>query len=335
MTQTRSPFYRKRALVLGASGFIGYWLARALQAQGAHVTCAVRTAEAAQRLTSEHLGHVVVRRDLTALDDLERWVPALHPAVVFNLAGYGVDRDERDDALAELINHQMVATLAKVVATLPHDEWIGLRLVHVGSALEYGTTGGVLAEDSLCAPTTVYGQTKLAGTRAVQEVAKGAGLDACIARLFTVYGALEHSGRLLPSILQAARTGEPLPLSEGTQRRDFAYVEDVVEGLLRLAVSDVRPGEVVNLATGAMHSVRDFVEAASAIVHLDAASLKFGAVPQRAEEMSHEGVSVARLRALTEWAPTDDITEGVARTIGRLAELSIRRGDTLPNNKSI
>lgn len=333
MRQPRSPFHRKRALVLGASGFIGYWLSRALRAQGAHVTCAVRTPEAAQRLTSEQLGHVVVRRDLTALDELELWLPALRPAVVFNLAGYGVDRGERDDTLADVINHLMVARLAKVVATLPHDEWVGLRLVHVGSALEYGTTGGVLAEDSLCAPTTIYGATKLAGTRAIQEVSGSTGLDACIARLFTVYGALEHPGRLLPSILQAARTGEPLPLSDGTQRRDFTYVEDVVEGLLRLAVSDIRPGEIVNLATGVMHSVREFVEAASAIVHLDAAALRFGALPQRPEEMSHEGVSVARLRALTEWAPTDDITEGVARTIGRLAELPSRRRDTPPNNE--
>jgi nucleoside-diphosphate-sugar epimerase len=321
---TRSPFYRKRALVLGASGFIGYWLARALRAQGAHVTCAVRSHEAAERLTREQLGHVVVRRDLSALDDLAAWIPALHPAVVFNLAGYGVDRSERDDSLADLINHRLVGALARVVSTLPHDEWIGLRLLHVGSALEYGTTGGVLSEDSVCAPTTVYGCTKLDGTRALQGVVRETGLDACIARLFTVYGPLEHPGRLLPSVLDAARSGEPLLLSDGQQRRDFVYVEEVVEGLLRLAVSDVRPGEIVNLATGVMHSVRDFVQTAASVVKLEPSSLRFGALPQRPDEMSHEGVSISRLRARAGWVPADDITEGVARTIGRLAESAHR-----------
>ncbi|MEO7964983.1 MAG: GDP-mannose 4,6-dehydratase, partial [Gemmatimonadaceae bacterium] len=136
---------------------------------------------------------------------------------------------------------------------------------------------------------------------------------------------LEHSGRLLPSILDAARSLEPLPLSDGQQRRDFTYVEEVVEGLLRLAVSDVRPGEIVNLATGVMHSVRDFVHAAAAVVKCDESLLHFGAVPHRPEEMSHEGVSVSRLRTRADWLPADDITEGVARTVGRLAELSARQ----------
>ena len=322
MTSSRSPFHRKRALVLGASGFIGYWLSRALRAQGAHVTCAVRSHEAAERLTREHLGHVVVRRDLTDLDALEEWLPALHPSVVFNLSGYGVDRGERDEAMADLINHRFVERLACVVARLPHDDWVGLRLLHAGSALEYGTTGGVLAEDSPCAPTTVYGRTKLAGTEAIQRVVAETGLDAGVARLFTVYGPGEHPGRLLPSILGAARSGTPLLLSEGLQRRDFAYVEEVTEGMLRLAVSEVKPGEVVNLATGAMHSVRHFVEATAAILGLDAAMIRFGALPSRTDDMEHDGVSVARLRACTAWAPADDITEGVVRTLARLAEAS-------------
>lgn len=320
-----------RALVFGATGFIGYWLSRALRAQGAHVTCVVRTAAAAERLTSEQLGDVVVRRDLSSLDHLDDWLPALRPSVVFNLAGYGVDRTERDDALADIINHQFVDRLAQVVAAMPRDEWDGVRLVHVGSALEYGTTGGILSEESPCAPPTVYGLTKLAGTRAVQRAAAVSRLDACVARLFTVYGPLEHTGRLLPSLLQAARSGDAVPLSDGTQRRDFCYVEEIVEGLLRLAVSDVAPGDVINLATGAMHTVRDFIETAASVVHLEAAQLQFGALPQRPEEMAHDGVSVAKLNALTGWLPTDDITEGVARTIGRLAELSSRRGVGAPS----
>ena len=321
---SRSPFHRRRALVLGASGFIGYWLSRALRAQGAHVTCAVRSHEAAERLTKEHLGQVIVRRDLADLDALEEWLPALRPSVVFNLSGYGVDRGERDESTADLLNHRLVERLARVIAALPHDEWVGLRLLHAGSALEYGTTGGVLAEDSPCVPTTVYGRTKLAGTEALQRVVRETGLDAVVARLFTVYGPGEHAGRLLPSILEAARSGTPLLLSEGSQRRDFAYVEEVTEGMLRLAVSEVKPGEVVNLATGAMHSVRDFVEASAAVLRVEPALIRFGALPSRTDDMEHEGVSVSRLRACTAWAPADDITEGVVRTLARLAEASQR-----------
>ena len=240
--------------------------------------------------------------------------------MVFNLAGYGVDRGERDAETAEVMNHRLVEALAHVASAMPHDSWGGVRLIHVGSALEYGTTGGLLDEDSPCAPTTLYGRSKLAGTQALQRVARERSLEACTARLFTVYGPGEHAGRLLPTLLAAADASDVVPLSAGTQRRDFAYVEDVVEGLLRLAVSDVRPGDIVNLATGALHPVRAFVETAADVLGIPRARLGFGVVASRAEEMEHEGVSVSRLRALTRWSPDDDVASGVARTMARATE---------------
>lgn len=331
MTQAPSPFRYTRALVLGANGFVGHWVARALRAQGAHLMCAVRTIEGAERLARHQLGAVVVRRDLGDLDALASWIPALRPSVIFNLAGYGVDRGERDEALGDLMNHRLVEALGHVVAAMPRDEWNGARLVHVGSALEYGTTGGVLHESSACAPNTAYGRSKLAGTLALQRTAVEHGVEVCTARLFTVFGPGEHAGRLLPTLLAAAESGVPVALSAGTQRRDFAYVEDVAEGLLRLAVSDVQPGEIVNLATGAMHSVRDFAETAAGVIGIPSERLQFGAVPTREEEMSHEGVSVNRLRELTRWLPDDDIAGGVARTVARLTESRMHaRGTPLP-----
>ena len=108
MSRALASYRHTRALVLGASGFIGYWVARALMAQGAHVTCAVRSADAAERLAREGAGNVVVRRDLDDLDALRAWIPALRPMTIFNLAGYGVDRSERDAPLAKRMNHELV-----------------------------------------------------------------------------------------------------------------------------------------------------------------------------------------------------------------------------------
>jgi nucleoside-diphosphate-sugar epimerase len=328
-----SPYRNSRPLVLGASGFIGHWVARALRSQGAQVMCAVRTVEAAERLARDAIGTVIVRRDIGDLDALVEWLPALRPTIVFNLAGYGVDRAERDPGTADLVNHRFVEALARIVAAIPHDDWGGVRLVHVGSALEYGATGGVLRESSPCAPTTLYGETKLVGTTALQRVSQELGLEACVARLFTVYGPGEHPGRLLPTLLAAAGGTGTVPLSAGTQARDFAYVEDVAEGLLRLAVSDVSPGAVVNLATGVMHPVRSFVESASDVLGIDRARLGFGTVPTLSEEMGQTGVSVDLLRSLTSWTPEDDIASGVARTMARLSE-DARRLARLANQGS-
>src|SRR5205085_11129237 len=125
---------------------------------------------------------------------------------------------------------------------------------------EYGVAQGDLSESTDAAPTTLYGRSKLAGTRALTDRCRALGLNGLTARLFTVYGPEEQPGRLLPTLCTAAATQEPIELSDGRQRRDFTYIEDVVEGLLRLGVAAPNPGSVVNMATGRLTSVRSFVQ---------------------------------------------------------------------------
>ena len=152
-------------------------------------------------------------------------------------------------------------------------------------------------------PTTRYGITKLAGTKAVERCAIATGLLATTARLFTVYGAGEHEGRLVPTLVAAAQHGRDIDLSLGTQRRDFTFVEDVAEGLLRLGAAQGEPGWTINLATGSLLTVRKFSEIAARVLRLRDGQLHFGALPTRPDEMAHEVVTTARCRALLGWRP--------------------------------
>jgi nucleoside-diphosphate-sugar epimerase len=236
----------------------------------------------------------------------------IHPSIVFNLAGYGVDRGEREESRAYRINADLVETIAVTMATL--SRWNGQSVVHTGSALEYGTATGDLNEASEPQPTTLYGKSKLAGTKVLAQTADALGLRAVTARLFTAYGAGEHPGRLLPSLLEASRTGDSVPLSEGKQRRDFTWVGDVADGLLRLGTCEAVPGQVVNLATGKLTTVREFTETAAGVLAIRREKLQFGAVATRPEEMSHAEVNTERLRHLTAWLPPTTIWNGIQRT---------------------
>ncbi|MFN8574370.1 MAG: NAD-dependent epimerase/dehydratase family protein [Gemmatimonadaceae bacterium] len=287
-----------RALVLGANGFLGRWMARTLTAAGSDVVGVSRAFDDTM-MRQWGIGGRRVALDLSDLESVKALVRRESPDVVFNLAGYGVDRNERDAATAERINAALPGALAEGCAELPETAWRGVRLVHIGSALEYGTTGGVLREDAPMAPTTLYGVTKLRGTTRVTEVARRTGLRAFTGRLFTVFGPGEHAGRLFPTLVAAAHGQEPIPLSSGTQTRDFAFAGDVAYCLLQLASSTVQPGEAVNVASGEMHTVHDFVLAAAHVLQIQTARLHFGEVAVRPEEMSHTGVSVDRLTTLT------------------------------------
>ncbi len=303
-------------LVLGGAGFIGSWVVRALSACGATVSVAARDAAgAAGALAREGIRARVVAADVSVAGTVNALVDTERPAVVFNLAVHGVDHSERDQAAMAAVNTRLVIDLCGRLATETAHGWQGVRLVQVGSALEYGPVSGGLSEDVPPYPTTEYGRSKLLATEHVTRVAAETGLPAVVARLFTVYGPGEHEGRLLPSLVSAARTGRRVSLTSGAQRRDFTYVEDAVEGLLRLGAGRISSGAVVNVATGRMTSVREFAETAASALHLEPDALEFGALPIRGEEMGHGEVDLSRLRGLTEWVPQTTIAEGIRRSL--------------------
>lgn len=311
------PEYRGvRVLVLGGSGFIGRQVARQLGFAGASLHLGSRSpGRIADELARLGLTGIPLQTDLSRPGAGAELIRSVGPSITFNLAGYGVDPAERDPGVAEQINHTLVAELAEAAGATGNADWPGQNLVHAGSAAEFGATTGSLGEDTKPEPSSLYGRTKLGGTDAVIRATAAGTVRGIPVRLFTVYGPGERSGRLLPALIAAARSGHDLPLTAGEQRRDFTYVEDVAEGLLRLGlVAGQAPGPV-NLATGRLESVRRFAERAATVLGLPAARLRFGALPGRPDELAHGAVSIARLRALCDWVPATTIEEGVRRTV--------------------
>ncbi len=307
----------RRVLVLGASGFIGRWVARALTAAGGTLVLVDRDAKRAEAIcnTYEIRGEFLAA-DITAPGTIEKLFRNARPDIAFNLAGYGVDPSERDAALAEALNTNLVGEIARVIAALAVTDWRGERLVHVGSAAEYGNVHGSVIEDSPAAPHNLYGRTKLAGTRALEAATQTNKLRAVCARLFTVYGPGEHPGRLLPSLLEAARTKKVLSLTAGEQQRDFTYVGEVAEGLLRLGCVEGAAPAVVNLATGKLTSVRAFAECASELLRMAPGQLQFGGLPERVDEFRQGPVSTRLLERTLAWKPALAVRDGIRETIG-------------------
>lgn len=310
-----------RVLVTGAAGFIGRSVAGRLTEQGADLHLVVRDAAQARAVFERWGVHgAVVSADLADPADVAARVHAARPDVVFNLAGYGVNPAERARTTARDINSHLPAVLALAMADVPVGAWPGRRLVHVGSALEYGAASGDLVESTPEQPTTVYGTTKLMGTRAVIQACRQHGLPGIVTRLFTVYGPGEVEGRLLPTLLRARQHNEPIPLTNGLQRRDFTFVADVADGLLRVGALAGELPPLVNIATGTLTTVRAFTEEAARVLGVGAHRLQFGALPTRPEEMRHEPVTIERLRALTGWQPRTDIPTGIARSAAFLRD---------------
>ena len=316
-------------VVLGASGFIGRGLARELCENGANVFLFVRDCLSAEKIFEQYdIKGKIIELDLAknALSLID-FFQEIKPVITFNLAGYGVDPSERDNDIAYKINADLVGIACKAMAKAKSESWSGQDIIHVGSALEYGEIDGNLSEDSQPNPTTLYGKSKLTGTRLLMQCCQDDKLKGVTVRLFTVYGPGELGGRLLPSLMTAAREGHSVPLTAGLQKRDFTYIDDVVEGLLRVGAAGKPEAEalthdrIINLASGRLTSVRDFVETAANVLAIETEKLQFGAIPVRNEEMQHLPVSNVLLQRLTHWLPSIGIAEGVRRSMNFLVSL--------------
>lgn len=310
-----SRYRGARVVVLGAAGFIGHWVSRQLSDAGARLSLIVRDrTKAAALFSSAEVEGEVIETNLLDFAALVKLLTDLRPSIVFNLCGYGVDPGERDERTAFQINAELVRVVCEAMATHRDPDWRGQAVIHAGSALEYGESCGDLDEASVPHPTTLYGKSKLAGTLALDRACRQGLLKSLTARLFTVYGPGEHAGRLLPMLIEAARLGTDIPLTAGRQQRDFTFVGDVAEGILRLGICETMGETIVNLATGRLTTVREFVEVAAKIMHIQHDRLKWGALPTRSEEMHHLPLKLRRIRKLIDWIPSTTIEEGLRLT---------------------
>jgi nucleoside-diphosphate-sugar epimerase len=310
-------------LVLGATGFIGRWVARALSAVPLELVLAGRDRAAATAIFERYgvRGRIEIA-DLADADQVRGLLERTRPAVTFNLAGYGVDPGEQDREALYRLNSQLPGIVAEFMTAHPHGNWNGQLLVNAGSGIEYGSVAGTVAETTTPRPETDYAKSKLAGTEAVTRIAKrGHSRRLSTARLFTVYGPGEHEGRLLPTIRRAADTGTPVDLTAGTQERDFTYVEDAAEAMLR--IGSLREAEqVINVGTGENVSVREFAETAAGVFSIDRGLLRFGALESRPSEMKAARTDISRLYRLTGWKPARTVIEGIQAACERERELA-------------
>ena len=302
-----------RVLVAGGGGFVGSALVAALAAVG-HDVSVMTTGERALpspvrtlRLDRWHPGCLLEAKPTPRYD----WI--------FNAAAYGVDPSQTDATAARLANAELPVAFVDLARRA------GARaLVHVGSCFEYAEPAErrPLRESDPLETVKTYAVSKVAGSLAVVEAARLGSVNAIVARLFGVYGAGERPWRLLPSIHDRLVRGQPVPLSEGSQVRDYLHIDDAAAGLMALAASiseAPRAPSIVNLCSGTGVTVRRFAETLADALGAPRELLQFGAIPMRAREIAYLVGDVGYLNSLMPWRPAYTLESGLAAAAAELS----------------
>lgn len=285
-----------RALVTGATGFVGGHLAEKLLARGDEVHVLTRKDSETWRLSPRATIH---RSSLTG-PDLVETLSSIRPEIVFHLASRFQDRHEPHD-IAGLIESNVTFGVSLAEAMLR----AGCRhLVNTGTSWQH--LGNADYE-----PVCLYAATKQALEVILRFFSAADGLQVITLKLFDTYGPNDRRGKLLASLKRIAAEGKTFDMSPGEQLLDLVHVADVVECFLlaadRLAAGLVAGMEEYAVSSGAPLRLRDLVDLFGRVAGSEL-RINWGARPYRPREVM---VPWSTGPALPGWQPRIALEDGL------------------------
>jgi UDP-glucose 4-epimerase len=312
-------FRGKRVLITGGLGFIGSALAKALVQEGADVTLV-------DSLIPEYGGNVEniasirgkVRVNISDVRDPFAMAHLIRgQEYLFNFAGQTSHLDSMDDPLTDL-NINVVAQLAILEACRKHNP--GIRIVFASTRQLYGKPEYLpVDEKHPIRPVDVNGINKLAGEHYHLLYNTVYGLRSCALRLTNTYGPgmrIKDARQTFLGIwMRNLIEGKPILLfGDGTQLRDFNYVDDVVQAAMLAAVSANAAGGIFNLGSDEVVSLK----ALAAMMVAMRAGARSEIVPfppeRKAIDIGDYYSDFAKIRNALGWQPKTMLKEGLRRT---------------------
>ncbi len=298
-----------RALVTGATGFVGSWLVRKLVDEGAAVAILLRPSSSLWRIEDVAAEVEIIASDISSLRTSAAQIIRFEPDVIFHLAWTGANSKRYLDYPQQVFDN--VAGSLELVRIAQE---AGAKVfVMLGSVLEYGTYRVPIREDDPVQPTSLYGKAKYAVSFLAEPLCQVLGMRFCCLRLFWAYGPFDDELRMLPYLIKSLLSGKKPALTRGEQLWDYLYVEDAVDAIHRVAATDGAQG-FFNLGSGQAYPLRNVVEQVRDRIN-PSLPLGFGEIPYQTDQVMHLQADVTKLKTVTGWEPRIGLDEGLKRTI--------------------
>ncbi|MFA0823872.1 MAG: NAD-dependent epimerase/dehydratase family protein [Methanomethylovorans sp.] len=282
------------AAVTGSTGFIGSYLTDRLREMGINVFEISRSSS---------------RTDITSLDQVKN-IPAQE--IVFHLAGI--------TNISLSFENPYHAYINNVVGTLNMLEWCRInkvpKMVFL-STFVYGFPQYLpVDEKHPAAPTNPYSTSKLLAEELCQAYCRDYGLNVAVLRLFNVYGPRQKSDFVIPRIIEQLPTGK-VKLGASAPKRDFVYIDDVVDSIVNASRSEIRGFEVFNIGSGISYSIKEIASELSSLYFKETGnyvSLNFSDVLKKGDVLDTIA-NIEKAKNILNWYPKTDINAGLLKTL--------------------
>lgn len=318
-----------RTLVTGGAGFIGSHLADALLARGDEVTL-VDNFSSGRRENIESAvtnGAEVIEGDIVDKVFVEETLQAVRPQTLFHLAAQGeVRRSIEEPSFDATVNVVGTVNVIEASKNIGLDRFV---FASTGGAI-YGEGSRIdlpAVESAPLAPLCPYGQSKLVGEQYLELYRRMYMFNSVALRFANVYGPRQNpkgeagAVAIFGELLLAGKN--PVVFGDGTQTRDFIYIDDLIDAILTASRNDVEGP--VNLGTGdetslleLLDSLRDAGNSLNGSGPPDSASFEPSFASARTGEVKRIAISPARAAEELGWNPTTPLGKGLGHTLEAL-----------------
>lgn len=297
-----------RALITGASGFVGSCLAR-LMVEAGETVAIIHRPESDLWRVGDVLGRLrCIQGDLLTLNDAAGAIRDFAPDTVFHLAWYGVGNKHRNE------EGQIDKNIISSLELLRIGRAAGCKtFVGLGSQAEYGPHGAMIDETAATNPTTLYGAAKLSAYLLCKAIAEASGIRFAWLRIFSAYGPKDNPDWMIPYMIRTLLKRQRPSLTAGEQKWDYVFVEDAARAIYEVARHENASG-AFNLGSGQVSMIRSIQERVRDLID-PSLPLGLGEVPYRPDQVMHLQADITRLRQLAGWEPKVPLDEGLRRCV--------------------
>lgn len=304
----------KHALVTGGAGFIGSHLVDRLLEEGWRVTVvdnfdpfyepALKEANVAPHL--QHEGYTLHRLDIRDLPGLRRELTEGYDVIVHLAAKAGVRPSIEDPLTYQEVN------VAGTQNMLEFARERGIQqFVFASSSSVYGVNPNVpwREDDHVLMPISPYASTKVSGELLGHVYSHLYGIRFIALRFFTVYGPRQRPDLAIHKFARLMLDGKPIPFyGDGTTRRDYTYIDDIVTGVRAAMDYDATPYEVVNLGNNRTVSLAELVQQLERALGVEATIER---LPNQPGDVPQTWADVDKPNRLFAYRPQTELSQGL------------------------
>ena len=295
---------KKKILIVGGTGFIGYHLAKKSLKKGWQVTS----------ISSRHPKKIrflkkvkYIQSDITNKKLLTKNIKGTFDYVV-NLGGY-VDHSNKKKTFKS--HYEGCQNLAQIFLKKKISSFI-----QIGSSLEYGTSKSPQKENIKCnlkSVRSVYGKAKLLSSKYVINLFKKKNFPSTVIRFYLVYGPKQDINRFIPTIINGCLKNKKFPTSDGSQLRDFLYIDDAIRGIIMCLENKKSRGQILNIGSGKPKVIKRVIQMVKKVSK--GGQPQYGMFKLRKFDIPKLYPNISKVKKKIKWSPKFSFEKGIKITV--------------------